>query len=138
MKLSLCVQRNLVKRLLKEDGCIFDMHVEHLSINLFVVHPSSLRKCFTKSLWLKRDNIIFPGGKPIFPPGIQHYLNKIDKSIFPGGNIYIPPGDMHLSIKSLEETRTFKGCFRTEEPVQTCGPELKTKLGDSFELFSAS
>ena len=67
-------------------------NVEHLSINLFVVHPSSLRKCFTKSLWLKRDNIIFPGGKPIFPPGIQHYLNKIDKSIFPGGIWIFPPG----------------------------------------------
>ena len=50
----------------------------------------------------------------------------------------IPPGNMHLSIKSLKKTRTFTGCFGTEEPLQTCGPELKTKLHDSFEPFSAS
>ena len=50
----------------------------------------------------------------------------------------IPPGNMHLSIKSLEKTCTFTGCFGTEEPLQTCGPELKTKLHDPFEPFSAS
>jgi len=45
---------------------------------------------------------------------------------------------MHLSIKSLEKMRTFTACFGTEEPLQTCGPELKTKLHDPFEPFSTS
>ena len=34
--------------------------------------------------------------------------------------------------------RTFTACFGTEEPLQTCGPELKTKLHDPFEPFSTS
>ena len=34
--------------------------------------------------------------------------------------------------------RNFKACFRTGGPLQTCGPELKTKLHDPFEPFSAS
>ena len=34
--------------------------------------------------------------------------------------------------------RTFTACFRSQRPLQTCGPELKTKLYDPFELFSAS
>ena len=45
---------------------------------------------------------------------------------------------MHLSIKCLEKMRTFTACFGTEGPLQTCGPELKTKLHDSFGPFSAS
>ena len=45
---------------------------------------------------------------------------------------------MHLSIKFLEKMRTFKACFGTERPLQTCGPELKTKLHDPFDPFSAS
>ena len=45
---------------------------------------------------------------------------------------------MHLSIKSLEKMRTFTACFGTEEPLQTFGPELKTKLYDPFEPFSTS
>ena len=45
---------------------------------------------------------------------------------------------MHLSIKSLEKMRTFTACFRSEGPLQICGPELKTKLHDPFEPFSAS
>ena len=45
---------------------------------------------------------------------------------------------MRLSIKSLEKMRTFKACFRTKGPLQTCGPELKAKLRDPFEPFSAS
>ena len=34
--------------------------------------------------------------------------------------------------------RTFTACFRSQRPLQTCGPELKTKLYDPFEPFSAS
>ena len=34
--------------------------------------------------------------------------------------------------------RTFTACFGIEGPLQTCGPELKTKLHDPFEPFSAS
>ena len=32
----------------------------------------------------------------------------------------------------------FTACFGTEEPLETCGPELKTKLHDPFEPFSTS
>ena len=45
---------------------------------------------------------------------------------------------MHLSIKSLEKMCTFTACFGSQEPLQTCGPELKTKLHDPFEPLSAS
>ena len=45
---------------------------------------------------------------------------------------------MHLSIKSLEKMCAFTPCFGTEEPLQTCGPDLKTKLHDPFEPFLAS
>ena len=45
---------------------------------------------------------------------------------------------MHLSIKSLEKMRTFTACFGIEEPLQSCGSVLKTKLHDPFEPFSTS
>ena len=41
-------------------------------------------------------------------------------------------------MKSLEKMRSFTPCFDAEGPLQTCGPELKTKLHDPFEPFSAS
>lgn len=35
-------------------------------------------------------------------------------------------------------SRIFPACFVTEEPLQTGGPELKTKLHDRFEPYFAS
>ena len=75
------------------------------------------------------------------------YLYKIDTSFSPGwkqlylykiDNLIFTRVKMHLSIKSLEKMRTFKAFFGIEGPLQTCGPELKTKLHDPFEPFSAS
>ena len=45
---------------------------------------------------------------------------------------------MHLPILAPGKSEYFTACFGTEEPLQTCGPELKTKLYDPFEPFSAS
>ena len=45
---------------------------------------------------------------------------------------------MHLPILAPGKSEYFTACFGTEEPLQTCGPELKTKLHDPFEPFSTS
>ena len=45
---------------------------------------------------------------------------------------------MQLPILAPGKSEYFTACFGTEEPLETCGPELKTKLHDPFEPFSTS
>ena len=52
--------------------------------------------------------------------------------------MHIHPVNTSLSISNSGKMRTFTACFRSQRPLQTCGPELKTKLYDPFEPFSAS
>ena len=50
-----------------------------------------------------------------------------------------PSQNSFIYTKSLTwKMHTFKACFWIQGPRQSCGPELKTKLHDSFEPFSAS
>ena len=45
---------------------------------------------------------------------------------------------MQLPILAPGKSEHFTAFFGTEEPLETCGPELKTKLHDPFEAFSTS
>ena len=45
---------------------------------------------------------------------------------------------MQLPILAPGKSEYFTASFGTEEPLETCGPELKTKLHDPFEPFLAS
>ena len=38
-----------------------------------------------------------------------------------------------LSISDSGKIRTFTACFRSQRPLQTCGPGLKTKLYEKCE-----
>ena len=80
----------------------------------------------------------FSPGENAFSPGENSfiYLKKI--SPFSPGETRFHPVKMDLSISDSGKMRTFTACFGTEEPLQTCGPELKTKLHDPDEPFSTS
>ena len=81
------------------------------------------------------DKAVFTRVKTHFHPGENH---KIDNLIFTRVKTRFHLGENALIYKISWKMRTFKAFFGIEGPLQTCGPELKTKLHDPFEPFLAS
>ena len=97
---------------------------------------------------MSHGNFVFNSGPqvcsgPSFPKHVvkvrifsKDLINKC--IIIHSMNMRIHTVNMDLSISNSRKIRTFTAFFAAEGPLQTCGPELKTKLHDPFEPFSAS